>query len=60
MVSIPVCRIGDPGSIPGGGAFFIIFLNIIINNIMETNFVKDIELICFCIHPELPNIFYLK
>ena len=22
MVSIPVCRIGDPGSIPGGGAFF--------------------------------------
>ena len=26
MVSIPACHAGDPGSIPGRGAFFVLYL----------------------------------
>ena len=29
MVSIPACHAGDPGSIPGEGAYFFFFLSLI-------------------------------
>ena len=53
VVSIPACHAGDPGSIPGNGAFFVVlsvfissplFFHLIISSTLKSQVVTEISM----------------